>query len=79
MEHTFCLVLPRDINEIVAAKYFMSWMKDTVEFVLPNNTLTTPTELFTMMKTSEQISKSVNRRESDKFVIYYTKQQIMSI
>ena len=56
----------------------MNWMKDTVEFVLPNNTLTSPKEFFTMMKKSEQISKSVNSTESDEYVIYYTKQQITS-
>ena len=53
-------------------------MKDTVEFVLPSNTLTSPNEFFAMMKKSEQISKSVNSTESDKYVIYYTKQQITS-
>ena len=56
----------------------MTWMKDTVEFVLPNNTLTSPREFFAMMKKSEQISKSVNSRESDEYIIYYTKQQITS-
>ena len=78
MMHTFCLVLPKDINEIEATKYFMTWMKDTVEFVLPNNTLTSPREFFAMMKKSEQISKRVNSRESDEYIIYYTKQQITS-
>ena len=78
MMHTFCLVIPKNINEIEATKYFMNWMKDTVEFILPNNTLTSPNEFFTMMKKSEQISKSVNSTESDKYVIYYTKQQITS-
>lgn len=56
----------------------MNWMKDTVEFVLPNNTLTSPSEFFAMMKKSEQISKSVNSTESKEYVIYYTKQQIIS-
>ena len=78
MMHTFCLVIPKDINEIAATKYFMNWMKDTVEFVLPNNTLTSPREFFAMMKKSEQISKSVNSRESEEYIIYYTKQQIAS-
>ena len=78
MMHTFCLVLPKDINEMEATKYFMTWMKDTVEFVLPNNTLTSPREFFAMMKKSEQISKSVNSTESDKYVVYYTSQQITS-
>ena len=78
MMHTFCLVLPKDINEIEATKYFMTWMKDTVELVLPNNTLTSPREFFDMMKKSEQISASVNSRESDEYIIYYTKQQITS-
>ena len=78
MMHTFCLVIPKNINEIEATKYFMRWMKDTVEFVLPSNTLTSPNEFFAMMKKSEQISKSVNSTESDKYVIYYTKQQITS-
>jgi len=78
MMHTFCLVVPKGINEIEATKYFMNWMKDTVEFVLPNNTLTSPREFFAMMKKSEQISASVNSHESDKYIIYYTKQQITS-
>ena len=78
MMHTFCLVIPKDINEIEATRYFMSWMKDTVEFVLPNNTLTSPSEFFAMIKKSEQISKSVNSTESDEYIIYYTKQQITS-
>ena len=78
MQHTFCLVIPKDINEIEATKYFMRWMKDTVEFVLPNNTLTSPSEFFAMIKKSEQISKSVNSTESDEYIIYYTKQQITS-
>ena len=78
MMHTFCLVIPKNINEIEATKYFMSWMKDTVEFVLPNNTLTSPSEFFAMIKKSEQISKSVNSTESDEYIIYYTKQQITS-
>ena len=78
MMQRFCLVLPKDINEIEATRYFMNWMKDTVEFVLPNNTLTSPREFFAMRKKSEQISKSVNSRESDEYIIYYTKQQITS-
>jgi len=78
MMHTFCLVIPKNINEIEATRYFMSWMKDTVEFVLPNNTLTSPSEFFAMIKKSEQISKSVNSTESDEYIIYYTKQQITS-
>jgi hypothetical protein len=78
MMHTFCLVIPKNINEIEATRYFMNWMKDTVEFILPNNTLTSPKEFFTMMKKSEQISKSVNSTESEEYVIYYTKQQITS-
>ena len=74
--HTFCLVVPKNINEIEATKYFMNWMKDTVEFVLPNNSLTTAREFFDMIKRSEQISASVNSRESDEYIIYYTRQQI---
>jgi len=67
--------MPKNINEIEATRYFMKWMKDTVEFVLPDNTLTHPNEFFAMMKKSEQISKSVNSCESDEYVIYYTKQE----
>ena len=74
--HTFCLVMDKDLHEIQASKYFMNWLKETVEFTMPHNTLTTNKEFFDMMKKSQEISSSVNSAETNKHIIYYTKQKI---
>ena len=75
MNHTFCLVMDKSTNELLASKYFMNWLKEICEFLMPNNTLTTNKEFFDMMKKSQQISTSVNSTESDKYIIFYTKQK----
>ena len=75
MNHTFCLVIDKDTNELAASKYFMNWLKETVEFIMPYNTLTTNKEFFDMMKKSQQISSSVNSRETAEHIIFYTKQE----
>ena len=54
----------------------MNWLKETVEFTMPHNTLTTNKEFFDMMKKSQEISSSVNSAETNKHIIYYTKQKI---
>ena len=73
--HTFCLVIDKKENDLTASKYFMDWLKGVVEFLLPYNTLTTNKEFFDMMKKSQQISSSVNSRETAEHIIYYTKQE----
>ena len=74
--HTFCLVIDKKENDLTASKYFMDWLKGVVEFLLPYNTLTTNKEFFDMMKKSQQISSSVNSRETAEHIIFYTKQKI---
>ena len=74
--HTFCLVIDKKENDLAASKYFMDWLKGVVEFLLPYNTLTTNKEFFDMMKKSQQISSSVNSRETTEHIIFYTKQKI---
>ena len=76
MNHTFCLIMDKDLHEVQASNYFMSWLKDTVEFLSPHNTLTTNKEFFDMMKKSQQISSNVNSRETNEYIIYYTKQKL---
>ena len=73
--HTFCLVIDKKANDLTASKYFMDWLKGVVEFLLPYNTLTTNKEFFDMMKKSQQISSSVNSRETAEHIIFYTKQE----
>ena len=73
--HTFCLVIDKKENDLAASKYFMDWLKGVVEFLLPHNTLTTNKEFFDMMKKSQQISSSVNSRETTEHIIFYTKQE----
>ena len=73
--HTFCLVIDKKENDLTASKYFMDWLKGVVEFLLPYNTLTTNKEFFDMMKKSQQISSSVNSRETTEHIIFYTKQK----
>jgi len=73
--HTFCLVIDKKENDLTASKYFMDWLKGVVEFLLPYNTLTTNKEFFDMMKKSQQISSSVNSRETAEHIIFYTKQE----
>ena len=73
--HTFCLVIDKKENDLAASKYFMDWLKGVVEFLLPYNTLTTNKEFFDMMKKSQQISSSVNSRETAEHIIFYTKQE----
>ena len=73
--HTFCLVIDKKENDLTASKYFMDWLKGVVEFLLPYNTLTTNKEFFDMMKKSQQISSSVNSRETAEHIIFYTKQK----
>ena len=75
MNHTFCLVMDKNTHELLASKYFMNWLKDTVEFLCPHNTLTTNKEFFDMMKKSQEISMSVNSTETKDYLIYYTKQK----
>ena len=76
MNHTFCLVMDKSTNDLLASKYFMDWLKETVEYLYPHTTLTTNEEFFHMMKKSQQISSSVNTAETNKHMIYYTKQKI---
>ena len=76
MNHTFCLVMDKSTNDLLASKYFMDWLKETVEYLYPHNRLTTNEEFFHMMKKSLQISSSVNTAETNKHMIYYTKQKI---
>tara|TARA_R100000664_G_C2720763_1_gene114336 strand:- start:93 stop:323 length:231 start_codon:yes stop_codon:yes gene_type:complete len=76
MMHTFCLVIDKKEHDLAASKYFMDWLKGVVEFLLPHNTLTTNKEFFDMMKKSQQISSSVNSRETTEHIIFYTKQKI---
>ena len=73
--HIFCLVIDKKENDLTASKYFMDWLKGVVEFLLPYNTLTTNKEFFDMMKKSQQISSSVNSRETAEHIIFYTKQE----
>ena len=73
--HTFCLVIDKKENDLAASKYFMDWLKAVVEFLLAHNTLTTNKEFFDMMKKSQQISSSVNSRETAEHIIFYTKQE----
>ena len=68
--------MDKDLHEVQASNYFMSWLKETVEYLYPHNTLTTNEEFFHMMKKSQQISSNVNSTESDKYIIYYTKQKL---
>tara|TARA_Y100000361_G_scaffold113782_1_gene104192 strand:+ start:208 stop:444 length:237 start_codon:yes stop_codon:yes gene_type:complete len=75
MMHTFCLVIDKKEHELIASKYFMEWLKETVEFLLPQNTLTTNKDFFDMMKKSQQVSMEVNSRETAEHIIYYTKQK----
>ena len=63
------------MNWHIASKYFMEWLKEVCEFLLPHNTLTTNKDFFDMMKKSQQISSSVNSRETPEHIIYYTKQE----
>ena len=49
----------------------MNWLKETVEFILPNNTLNTPEEFFEMMKRSKEISSQVSSAETNQHIIYY--------
>ena len=71
MEHTFCLVIDKNTHELVVTKYFMNWLKETVEFILPNNTLNTPEEFFEMMKRSKEISSQVSSAETNQHILYY--------
>ena len=76
MDHTFCLVMDKSTNELLASKHFMNWLKEICEFLMPNNTLTTNKEFFDMMKKSQQISRNVTSTETDEYVVYYTKQKL---
>ena len=75
MNHTFCLVIDKSTNDLLASKYFMDWLKETVEYLYPHNTLTTNEEFFHMMKKSQQISSNVTSTENDEYIIFYTKQK----
>jgi hypothetical protein len=68
--------MDKGTHKLLASKYFMNWLKETVEFIMPHNTLTTNKEFFDMMKKSQEISSSVNSAETNKHIIYYTKQKI---
>ena len=74
--HTFYLIMEKDLNEAKSTTYFLTWLKETCEFLMPNNTLTTNKEFFDMMKKSQQISSNVNSRETNEYIIYYTKQKL---
>jgi hypothetical protein len=67
--------MDKGTHELLASKYFMNWLKETVEFIMPHNTLTTNKEFFDMMKKSQEISSSVKSTITDQYIIYYTKQK----
>ena len=75
MNHTFCQVIDKSSNELLASKYFMKWLKEVCEFIMPHNPLTTNKEFFDMMKKSQQISSNVTSTENDEYIIFYTKQK----
>ena len=46
MQHKFYLIIDKNVSELKATNMFMNWVKDVSEFLLPNNTGTTPEEFF---------------------------------
>ena len=74
MQHKFYLIIDKNVSELKASNMFMSWVKDVSEFLLPNNTGTTPQEFFELMKTAKKISNNVTSMESPKHYIYHIKQ-----
>ena len=74
MQHKFYLIIDKSVSELKASNMFMSWVKDVSEFLLPNNTGTTPKEFFELMKTAKKISNNVTSMESPKHYIYHIKQ-----
>jgi len=74
MKHKFYLIIDKNVSELKATNMFMNWVKDVSEFLLPNNTTTTPEEFFELMKVAKKISNNVTTVESDKYIIYHTKQ-----
>ena len=41
--------MEKDLNEAKSTTYFLTWLKETCEFLMPNNTLTTNKEFFDMI------------------------------
>ena len=74
MQHKFYLIIDKSVSELKASNMFMNWVKDVSEFLLPNNTGTTPKEFFELMKTAKKISNNVTSVESPKHYIYHIKQ-----
>ena len=74
MQHKFYLIIDKSVSELKASNMFMNWVKDVSEFLLPNNTGTTPEEFFELMKTAKKISNNVTSMESPKHYIYHIKQ-----
>jgi len=68
--------MQKNLHEAQATTCFLNWLKETCEFLMPNNTLTTNKEFFDMMKKSQQISRNVTSTETDEYVVYYTKQKL---
>ena len=74
MKHKFYLIIDKNVSELKATNMFMNWVKDVSEFLLPNNTGTTPEEFFELMNVAKKISNNVTSVESTKHYIYQTKQ-----
>ena len=54
VNHKFCLVMGKDVNSVELANNVMGWVKDIVEFIKPQNTLTSPEELFEMLNLTKK-------------------------
>ena len=76
VNHKFCLVMGKDVNSVELANNVMGWVKDIVEFIKPQNTLTSPEELFEMLNLTKEVSSQIKAVETKDQFVYITNRDI---
>jgi hypothetical protein len=76
VNHKFCLVMGKNIHPIELANNVMGWVKDIVEFIKPHNTLTSPQEMFEMLKLTKEVSDQIKSIETKDQFVYITDRDV---
>ena len=66
----------KDVNSVELANNVMGWVKDIVEFIKPQNTLTSPEELFEMLNLTKEVSSQIKAVETKDQFVYITNRDI---
>tara|TARA_Y100000310_G_C20340742_1_gene649670 strand:+ start:58 stop:339 length:282 start_codon:yes stop_codon:yes gene_type:complete len=76
INHKFCLVMSKDVHPVELANNMMGWIKDIVEFIRPQNTMTSPKEVFEMLQLTKEVSGKIEATETKDQFVYITNRDI---